>query len=635
MQHNISDMDAEEMASSREESEDLTCCSVCFLRFDMVERKPKFLPCSHTFCLSCLKLMAIDHDGKMIDCPVCLKPFSIASVEILPNNMYALQIIKMSKIMTNVQKLMFTPRWCLTCKGVAKESCFNSHSTISLAQDGEELQRKIQDSEKNLNDALEKRAKIQIHHNAVLNSLKEAKYSAKKEAEENTQHTFTLMTALESIDKLKNGKQDVPEAREKIEAIFREAENELQSASQLMFQYEDQTEIRVWIEKAPSSGKTCFLSPKLPACNSDLVKTTETRRICPSEEKEKIMCCALNPVRPILVCGLESGKLCLFEEEHDCDFEPFSDWKGTIVETLSTKPVSFIAWDLEGTRFAVGFVEGLVQVWSRDCEKTFELQNHTMTVSSISWNHNKEAVDLFLTTSIDMSVAVLSATLQTVVQQFPFQSEVCDTVWVSADSFVCFNEDNIFDMHQIGKDKPIRTFRDLNGTLIRLCFRGRLASSSDDGCIKIWSLEEDKPVRQYSTDSPVYSIDWIPINEKDADTGDNAGCQQLLASGLENGLVHIWDVSGISDSPLETLKGHTEPVNIVYFSWCGKLLATLSDRNNTLIVWSTKSWEKVYETIINDGSESDSREPYFLSWNINKVLATVNGGREVTVAEFE
>jgi hypothetical protein len=42
-------------------------------------------------------------------------------------------------------------------------------------------------------------------------------------------------------------------------------------------------------------------------------------------------------------------------------------------------------------------------------------------------------------------------------------------------------------------------------------------------------LEEDKPVRQYSTDSPVYSIDWIPINEKDADTGDNAGCQQLLA----------------------------------------------------------------------------------------------------------
>jgi hypothetical protein len=137
------------------------------------------------------------------------------------------------------------------------------------------------------------------------------------------------------------------------------------------------------------------------------------------------MCCALNPVRPILVCGLESGKLCLFEEEHDCDFEPFSDWKGTIVETLSTKPVSFIAWDvsiiyvvlpsnnrfkfvfllkLEGTRFAVGFVEGLVQVWSRDCEKTFELQNHTMTVSSISWNHNKEAVDLFLTTSIDMVI---------------------------------------------------------------------------------------------------------------------------------------------------------------------------------------------------------------------------------------
>jgi len=52
----IKDMDEEGMASSKEESEDLTSCSVCFFKFDMVERKPKFLPCSHTFCLSCIKV---------------------------------------------------------------------------------------------------------------------------------------------------------------------------------------------------------------------------------------------------------------------------------------------------------------------------------------------------------------------------------------------------------------------------------------------------------------------------------------------------------------------------------------------------------------------------------------------------
>ena len=113
-----------------------------------------------------------------------------------------------------------------------------------------------------MNDALEKRAKIQIHLNAVVKSLEEAHYSAKKEADENTQHTFKLMTTLENIDKLKNGKQDVPEAREKIETIFKEAENELQLASELILEYQDQTDIRVWIEK--TSGKTCFSRPESP-----------------------------------------------------------------------------------------------------------------------------------------------------------------------------------------------------------------------------------------------------------------------------------------------------------------------------------------------------------------------------------
>ena len=51
-----------------------------------------------------------------------------------------------------------------------------------------------------------------------------------------------------------------------------------------------------------------------------------------------------------------------------------------------------------------------------------------------------------------------SATSETTVQQFTFKSEVCDIVWVTADSFVCFDENNVFNMHQIGNDEPLRTF---------------------------------------------------------------------------------------------------------------------------------------------------------------------------------
>ena len=36
--------------------EDLMTCGVCLCEYDEVDRKPKFLPCAHTFCLLCLKV---------------------------------------------------------------------------------------------------------------------------------------------------------------------------------------------------------------------------------------------------------------------------------------------------------------------------------------------------------------------------------------------------------------------------------------------------------------------------------------------------------------------------------------------------------------------------------------------------
>lgn len=43
------------MASS-EDIDEFVTCGVCFLEYDEEIRKPKFLPCSHTVCLLCLKV---------------------------------------------------------------------------------------------------------------------------------------------------------------------------------------------------------------------------------------------------------------------------------------------------------------------------------------------------------------------------------------------------------------------------------------------------------------------------------------------------------------------------------------------------------------------------------------------------
>ena len=39
-----------------DESEDFVTCGVCLCEYDDGIKKPKFLPCSHSLCLSCLKV---------------------------------------------------------------------------------------------------------------------------------------------------------------------------------------------------------------------------------------------------------------------------------------------------------------------------------------------------------------------------------------------------------------------------------------------------------------------------------------------------------------------------------------------------------------------------------------------------
>ena len=93
-----------------------------------------------------------------------------------------------------------------------------------------------------MNETFEKRFAVQQHFEAVLHSLKEAELSTREQAEINNEHIVHLMSTLETVDKLKNGNEDVSDARETIDTIFHQAEKQLQEAAQLLVECCDQTE---------------------------------------------------------------------------------------------------------------------------------------------------------------------------------------------------------------------------------------------------------------------------------------------------------------------------------------------------------------------------------------------------------
>ncbi|XP_026288467.1 uncharacterized protein LOC113213575 isoform X2 [Frankliniella occidentalis] len=124
-------------------------CSVCLEPFDQEKRRPKCLPCGHTFCIECLS-----NDRFGATCPQDRKRFPTLP-EDLPDNFTVLSLVsELSKPLVAVHHL-----WCRLCKAVATINCVDEHAVCSLRTARADQARNevaaLRSSEKSLNDLIQ------------------------------------------------------------------------------------------------------------------------------------------------------------------------------------------------------------------------------------------------------------------------------------------------------------------------------------------------------------------------------------------------------------------------------------------------------------------------------------------------
>ena len=229
-----------------------------------------------------------------------------------------------------------------------------------------------------------------------------------------------------------------------------------------------------------------------------------------------------------------------------------------------------------GHCIGVGYSNNLLEIW--DITKNQQLRTlfgHRNRVSSLSWNQHILSSGSKDTEIINHDVRVA----QNLISKYLGHSqEVCGLRW-SPDGLQLASGSN--DNNLIIWDPLMNTMRarltDHKAAVKALSWcpwqRGVLASGGGtaDKCIKIWSTDTGKLMRDHKTDSQVSALVWNRYEK-----------EILSAHGFENNQLCLWKFPGMKK--ICELKGHVNRVLQMCESPDGELVAT-AGADETLMIW--------------------------------------------------
>ncbi|XP_070179418.1 uncharacterized protein [Littorina saxatilis] len=126
-------------------AEDDLQCGLCLNTY----KSPKFLPCHHTFCESCVEDMVKNTGNRPLKCPKCRQPFQLPSggVSKLQTNFYLTPLLNPERCtLHRTENLRF---YCTDCKMVI---CINCRMTDHFMHNARDLGKAMNEVKEKLND---------------------------------------------------------------------------------------------------------------------------------------------------------------------------------------------------------------------------------------------------------------------------------------------------------------------------------------------------------------------------------------------------------------------------------------------------------------------------------------------------
>lgn len=299
-----------------------------------------------------------------------------------------------------------------------------------------------------------------------------------------------------------------------------------------------------------------------------------------------------------------------------------------LVRTLEghDNQINEIAWSHDGTKIASASYDwyNLIRIWDSESGALLHnLRDHEDAVYSVAWSPNG---DMLASASGDNTVRIWDADSGALLQILKgYNDAVYSVAWSPDEELIASGS---FD-----SSYPIRIGQFLSGKLWwSYTFKSQdagqqvwsvawspygawLASTANDGAIRIWDRRGVLMNKFKMHDDAAYSVAWSP----DA---------IILASASQDRTIRIWSFAG---NQLAVLENHTQPVMCVRFSPDGRLLAS-KGRDACLRLWRCDTWEQV--AVIEEPAVAN---PGGLAFHpLERKLATLgDGDRTIRIWELD